>query len=1111
MSAFVNRSNPLLWFMVLLIATFLAGWESTAFAAPTPASGSGAWTTEAPMPTARWGAASGVINGKLYVAGGWRSGTSSLATLEVYDPATNTWATKAPMPTARGGAGGAVINGKLYVVGGDIAASQKLATLEVYDPTTDTWTTKAPMPTPRSLPGAVAIDGQLYVAGGCMGWCAPTTNVLQVYDPTTDTWTTKAPLPTARGSADVAVVNGLFYVMGGCCGFSTPESELMARTIEVYNPTTNTWTTKTQHLVGSGGTAGSINGKIYVAEDSAATEVYDPAADTWASLSPMTVARYYTAGGVIDGKLYVAGGWSGTGGTAVLEALSVAEAAPAPYTSDANTVLLDHLDGATSASVLAYSEDGVVCGAYGGSPKPSATPNSAYVTGPSGLSQALSLGTPVFQPAGSNTYLQYPGGQLLSQANGTIEFWTYLTTYGPGVGLVRQGPFPGSCAGWTFSMDVTSTGQLSAGAWAAFSLNSGATTVPLNTWTHVAASWGSSGAKLYINGVQVGSDVNTGMPASGYGGSVLVNYGAGGIVTQIDELRISNVQRTSFALGTVAAPAAPTGVQAIPGNSQATISWNAVSGATSYNVYMATQSGVTKTSTTLAGFMAHTAVTSPYVHTGLTNGTPYYFVVTAVNASGESIESSQVSATPAEPTWPTSSADCVFSWGERGYPGLFSPAPAISESFGDYYYRFYSGTNSYLGVSIPNQRLVYVGRLSGNTLLDLGALATWIRTAGCQTDRFPVASNWAASGAAFDGTNYLVSLESDTQTAAVAAQMMSSTDARVGSVISIGRSGQSCCSAVAFDGANYLMIWEEDQGIKNSWAPFMIYGQFIDTAGAAMGLPFPMTTSGISQDGVKVLAYGGGKYLLTYTRLIIPANGDNANNRYIAGRIISPDGSMGNEFRISNGFGASSSMAFDGTNFFVVWTEDSQDYEVRGRFVSASGTLGQEISINASLAPSDIPPAVAFDGANYLVAWNDEVGGRETDEWDIFGQRVSPNGALVGNVIPIVTEAGPQVVPTLAFDGTNYLAVWIDAKTDANHNNICDAGEGTCWDVYGQYIGKDGALVGNKITISTDAGNQMGGAISFNGKSYVGVNSGIVMGEGGPTQVGDTYGVFITP
>ncbi|MGA8849027.1 MAG: fibronectin type III domain-containing protein [Dehalococcoidia bacterium] len=88
-------------------------------------------------------------------------------------------------------------------------------------------------------------------------------------------------------------------------------------------------------------------------------------------------------------------------------------------------------------------------------------------------------------------------------------------------------------------------------------------------------------------------------------------------------------------------PAAPTGVTATAGDGRATISWSSVTGATSYNIYWSTTSGVTKTSGTKI-----TGATSPYSHTGRTNGTRYYYIVTAVNSSGESVESSQVSATP---------------------------------------------------------------------------------------------------------------------------------------------------------------------------------------------------------------------------------------------------------------------------------------------------------------------------------------------------------------------------------------------------------------------------------------------------------------------------------
>lgn len=371
---------------------------------------------------------------------------------------------------------------------------------------------------------------------------------------------------------------------------------------------------------------------------------------------------------------------------------------------------------------------------------------------------------------------------------------------------------------------------------------------------------------------------------------------------------------------------------------------------------------------------------------------------------------------------------------------------------------------------------------------------------------------FAAGHAAFDGTNYLLALESNIQKASVAAQLVSSSGDKIGTVIPVGQAGQSCCSAVRFDGTNYLMIWENDQGIKNSPAPFMIYGQFINTSGVAMGQPFAMTTAGIYQDGLQVLAYGAGKYLLTYTRLIVPENGSEWNNRYIAGRIISPDGAMGDEFRISTGYGATSGVAFDGINFFVAWIEDSLDQEVRGRFVSPTSILGQEISINNSAAPSDNPPAIAYDGTNYLVLWNDEVDVVQED-WDIFGQRVSPNGDLVGGVIPVVNnETGQQALPTLVFDGSKYLAVWTDAANDANNDDVCNAGEGTCWDVYGQYLNTDGTLDGSRITINTDGGNQLGvvAASSLDGRSLVLVNNGIVPGEGGFVHV-DGYKTFIVP
>lgn len=91
-------------------------------------------------------------------------------------------------------------------------------------------------------------------------------------------------------------------------------------------------------------------------------------------------------------------------------------------------------------------------------------------------------------------------------------------------------------------------------------------------------------------------------------------------------------------------PAAPTGVTATGGSKQVTVSWSAATGATSYNIYWSTTSGVTTaTGTKIVG------ATSPYIHTGLTDSTAYYYIVTAVNTAGESAASTQATATTTTP------------------------------------------------------------------------------------------------------------------------------------------------------------------------------------------------------------------------------------------------------------------------------------------------------------------------------------------------------------------------------------------------------------------------------------------------------------------------------
>jgi hypothetical protein len=117
--------------------------------------------------------------------------------------------------------------------------------------------------------------------------------------------------------------------------------------------------------------------------------------------------------------------------------------------------------------------------------------------------------------------------------------------------------------------------------------------------------------------------------------SIAYNGGTGSSQSSIDEIRFGG---TYGALGwkSVVPPAAPTGISAVPGNGQVTVSWSAVSGAADYKVFVGGQLQSTVTATSL-------------VVSGLTNGTTCSFYVVAENVGGLSPASATVAAVPQGP------------------------------------------------------------------------------------------------------------------------------------------------------------------------------------------------------------------------------------------------------------------------------------------------------------------------------------------------------------------------------------------------------------------------------------------------------------------------------
>ena len=98
--------------------------------------------------------------------------------------------------------------------------------------------------------------------------------------------------------------------------------------------------------------------------------------------------------------------------------------------------------------------------------------------------------------------------------------------------------------------------------------------------------------------------------------------------------------------GTTTVPSAPTSLAATAGNQQIVLTWTASSGATSYHVKRGTATGGPYT-------QIGTPTAATFTDTGLTNGTAYFYVVTAVNSAGESGNSNEATSTPVAPVAPS--------------------------------------------------------------------------------------------------------------------------------------------------------------------------------------------------------------------------------------------------------------------------------------------------------------------------------------------------------------------------------------------------------------------------------------------------------------------------
>ena len=205
---------------ILLLCTayflFFSGFQMS-FSQVTKSS----WSNAMNMPTSRSEIAATNIDSNIFVIGGFDGSGKALNTVESYNVYNDSWKKIAPLPEPLHHSVAATHNGKIFVVGGftsDVGDWVPTNKLFVYDTLQDKWKEGRPMPTARGALTATFVNGTLFAIGGQQSSDIDSSEILntnEVYDPITDTWTTKTSMPTSRHHAASSAVDGKIYVMGG--------------------------------------------------------------------------------------------------------------------------------------------------------------------------------------------------------------------------------------------------------------------------------------------------------------------------------------------------------------------------------------------------------------------------------------------------------------------------------------------------------------------------------------------------------------------------------------------------------------------------------------------------------------------------------------------------------------------------------------------------------------------------------------------------------------------------------------------------------------------------------------------------------------------------------
>ena len=140
-------------------------------------------------------------------------------------------------------------------------------------------------------------------------------------------------------------------------------------------------------------------------------------------------------------------------------------------------------------------------------------------------------------------------------------------------------------------------------------------------------------------------------------------------------------------------------------------------------------------------------------------------------------------------------------------------------------------------------------------------------------------------------------------------------------------------------------------------------------------------------------------------------------------------------------------VASSGDNYLIAWGDlrnGLYSSDIYGARVDAWGNILDSPSFMLCTAPfGQYSPLIAYDGTNYCAVWTHNIGGA----WAVKGTRVSNSGTVLDPSFISISSGGNAMSPQITSSGDGFLTAWVDYRNSYTSPDIYAARIGTAGNV----------------------------------------------------------------